>query len=272
MALIKCPECGKDISSAADKCVYCGYPIKNYTSKQVDNMSEETEQYPKSSAHSEKVRKSLLKNPIFLILPLVAICIVLVAVMFKKNNSSILPYGISITDTYSKIKKNDENISDVTECGTDSYIAMSDSNQCLFGLSKEKLNDDIAINSIYLFNDKDGALESFHQLIDRKESEADMIEIFTTIINEANTVFKSSGKEFSQDGNLSENKPPIHGIAWERNDCVIIISRWYGTAGPVFISVYSNPNELDTLGHSNIAEGEYTQLVLIELQMLLAIE
>ena len=28
MALIKCPECGKEISSESEKCVYCGFPIK----------------------------------------------------------------------------------------------------------------------------------------------------------------------------------------------------------------------------------------------------
>jgi tRNA(Ile2) C34 agmatinyltransferase TiaS len=28
MALIKCPECGKDVSDKADKCINCGYPIK----------------------------------------------------------------------------------------------------------------------------------------------------------------------------------------------------------------------------------------------------
>lgn len=28
MALIKCPECGKEISDAAESCPNCGYPIK----------------------------------------------------------------------------------------------------------------------------------------------------------------------------------------------------------------------------------------------------
>lgn len=29
MALIKCPECGKEISDKADKCIHCGYPIES---------------------------------------------------------------------------------------------------------------------------------------------------------------------------------------------------------------------------------------------------
>lgn len=29
MAMIVCPECGKDISDKAEKCIYCGYPLAN---------------------------------------------------------------------------------------------------------------------------------------------------------------------------------------------------------------------------------------------------
>ena len=31
MALIKCPECKKEVSEQAEKCIYCGYPIYIYT-------------------------------------------------------------------------------------------------------------------------------------------------------------------------------------------------------------------------------------------------
>ena len=28
MALIKCPECGRDVSDKADDCIHCGFPLK----------------------------------------------------------------------------------------------------------------------------------------------------------------------------------------------------------------------------------------------------
>ena len=28
MAIINCPECGKEISDRAETCIYCGYPLK----------------------------------------------------------------------------------------------------------------------------------------------------------------------------------------------------------------------------------------------------
>lgn len=27
MALINCPECGKEVSNKADACIHCGYPL-----------------------------------------------------------------------------------------------------------------------------------------------------------------------------------------------------------------------------------------------------
>ena len=33
MAIISCPECGKEISSAAEKCPYCGKPMKSLKKK-----------------------------------------------------------------------------------------------------------------------------------------------------------------------------------------------------------------------------------------------
>lgn len=35
MALIKCPECGKDVTDTASKCIHCGYMLKSKKSKKV---------------------------------------------------------------------------------------------------------------------------------------------------------------------------------------------------------------------------------------------
>ena len=34
MALLKCPECGRDVSSEADVCIHCGYPLKKNRTKE----------------------------------------------------------------------------------------------------------------------------------------------------------------------------------------------------------------------------------------------
>ena len=41
MSLIKCPECGQDISDKAENCIHCGYPIKQYLeSSRIQNLKE----------------------------------------------------------------------------------------------------------------------------------------------------------------------------------------------------------------------------------------
>ncbi len=43
MALIKCPECGKEISDTCDQCIHCGYKLKNETKpiNQQNNVAEQ---------------------------------------------------------------------------------------------------------------------------------------------------------------------------------------------------------------------------------------
>jgi len=36
MALIKCPECGNQVSEMADKCMYCGFPIHKKVNRSIE--------------------------------------------------------------------------------------------------------------------------------------------------------------------------------------------------------------------------------------------
>lgn len=38
MALIKCPECGKEVSDKAEVCIHCGYPIKDFILSDIENV------------------------------------------------------------------------------------------------------------------------------------------------------------------------------------------------------------------------------------------
>lgn len=40
MALVKCPECGKEVSDQSETCIHCGYPLKK-ESKEAENTSTE---------------------------------------------------------------------------------------------------------------------------------------------------------------------------------------------------------------------------------------
>ena len=38
MALIKCPECGGQVSDKAEACIHCGYPLKNISQNAQEKM------------------------------------------------------------------------------------------------------------------------------------------------------------------------------------------------------------------------------------------
>lgn len=61
MAMIKCPECGKDISDKAEKCLYCGCPNSELHRKDSDNKNN--------------IEKSVNKHSIKLLLS-IGLCIV----------------------------------------------------------------------------------------------------------------------------------------------------------------------------------------------------
>lgn len=43
MAIISCPECGKEISDQAEKCIYCGYPLKKQEQPDVEKVGQSSE-------------------------------------------------------------------------------------------------------------------------------------------------------------------------------------------------------------------------------------
>lgn len=40
MALIVCPECGKEVSDKANICIHCGYPIQEYLQQEINAKAE----------------------------------------------------------------------------------------------------------------------------------------------------------------------------------------------------------------------------------------
>lgn len=61
MALINCPECGKEVSEKAENCINCGYPIKkNVGSKKLIEYNESAVKYIKSKDYAQA--EVLLKN------------------------------------------------------------------------------------------------------------------------------------------------------------------------------------------------------------------
>lgn len=68
MALIKCPECGKEISNRAVSCIYCGFPLSELDSSvssqdiQTSSETSDDKQYPRERYQILKIEKAKYLN------------------------------------------------------------------------------------------------------------------------------------------------------------------------------------------------------------------
>lgn len=77
MALIKCPECGKEISDAAESCPNCGYPIKGQ------------QQIGDSDGLGKGQETKKLKTVLFIV-----VGIILVVIVFKAGEQDMMMVNI----------------------------------------------------------------------------------------------------------------------------------------------------------------------------------
>ena len=62
MALIKCPECGKEISNKAKCCIHCGYPLDEISSNEYKDILTRECLNEKEDTHnfSQKINSSFV--------------------------------------------------------------------------------------------------------------------------------------------------------------------------------------------------------------------
>ena len=77
MAMINCPECGKEISDSVESCPFCGYPIKNREAELQNNTN------------GESTKKKPFKKT-YLIIAVVAICLIAVLGVKISNKKKLI--------------------------------------------------------------------------------------------------------------------------------------------------------------------------------------
>jgi ribosomal protein L37E len=100
MALIKCPECGNEFSSFAERCPKCGYPTAKIVgkTKNTDEVKEEREITSSSNRSSHKKIISIIS-----VCAVVLIAVILWFVFAKSDNTAESSEGNIITKVVDKV-------------------------------------------------------------------------------------------------------------------------------------------------------------------------
>ena len=116
MALIKCPECGKEISDKSSICIHCGYPIsemkENSEELQEELLLKESKPLPENELLPEKQlkrdqnssikeeKKNVKIKPIYILGAVVAVIIIVVGTSqynkIQKRNNELQAYNNAI--------------------------------------------------------------------------------------------------------------------------------------------------------------------------------
>lgn len=91
MPLIKCPECGKDVSTYADACPHCGFPIKKEAQKPIAKVEKLVTDYPKPKSSSwvekwkSKARTARITWTLLFVASVVGLIVSLILLMNDKQ-------------------------------------------------------------------------------------------------------------------------------------------------------------------------------------------
>lgn len=99
MALIKCPECGKEISSLAKSCPHCGCPIE---SKDAMIISENYNEQPTDLVATKHLATGKIPTKVAVIVALAVVAIIMgivVIVIFPMNTESTYNRAISLLES-----------------------------------------------------------------------------------------------------------------------------------------------------------------------------
>ena len=139
MAIINCPECGKEISDKSETCIYCGYPLKESMSEEVPK--EKTSGRASVKSVLENLGKKKKKKGLFILLgaALVIVAIILISVINQNVLNEKEQYVYKVVAEYKEMLKDPDSmvlrgdILYVKNSSYDTYVAFSASGNNSYG-------------------------------------------------------------------------------------------------------------------------------------------
>lgn len=182
MALIKCPECGKEISDQAKACIFCGYPIPKvkpmtqnnevgYDVKEQPNIVEISSNEPSVSLQmNEKQKKKIAIIAVAIILAILAIWGITTSIdnntAKARDLSNVFDFSFDMTmedviayeaKKYGNTEYERENLSDIVRLDFEKYSYDDWKHRYFFDKETGLLRSVFYSGVVITFGDKDDA-------------------------------------------------------------------------------------------------------------------
>ena len=181
MALFICPECGNRVSSSADSCINCGYPV-----------SDIIEENRKNEAIK---RMAIIKKIVFIGVIIVLISIVTITIINYNKNKNLFYYsvewGTDIDSASNQLNKYYDNCSQ-----TDDSIFVS----------VDKYMDEDEYEAVISYRFEDGKLDTVNILISRSDNLTNVSGIYNKAIEKLTSIYGAPTEEQSYSQEWEKNK------------------------------------------------------------------
>ena len=172
MAIINCPECGKEISDKSETCIYCGYPLKE--TKSEETPKDETSEKVSIRNNLENLGRKIGKRRLFVLFGavLVMMTVILISVISQNVLNEKEKYVYKVVAEYKDMLKDPDSlvlrgdILYVKDSSNDTYVAFSASGNNSYGAPVTSMP--IFKNYSYL-GDYDDDLDDFDDPMDAAE-------------------------------------------------------------------------------------------------------
>ena len=141
MSLIKCPECGGNVSDMAEKCPHCGISIQSNSDNNLlqNDQNDNSQQKLEPETGIKKKNRKLIISTAIVITVVAVICVV----YFCLHKESLLPFGVKWGDTYEEIAKKDNLLSGGNEMGYSlwyegEYLGLKPEEGIMYGYTFDK--------------------------------------------------------------------------------------------------------------------------------------
>ena len=263
MALIKCPECGNNVSDSAHRCPNCGYPMKDCRRKMTINANaKKVRDAIKSitSTISGKLSAHIDKRKVYLYLGVIAGLAIILIVLIKITQKPIAIHDVRWEMSLTQVMKAEKKRGYIGEITTQNgWYSFADETATFYSINNCEYYG-VNVDIQYMFEDDRlvgiwctvrglGFLDKYDRVEDTSE--------YYNAYNIALALCKEEGLPVDFLDMTDDANNPHSSLIWRTNTATILLNGEYASSWPQYY-FYITPYDGNERGNAYVYQGQCT--------------